>query len=473
MEVICKCDPAPVTFARTSPWKPVVIATVTIITAMPTTIPKIAMFTIGREKPNVGSWVSRAIRLAMKEGKPKCCGWLAKIACVHLLFVATITLHAQTVVVPQDKPPVKVGAERTEIYLPLLIGKRVAVATNHSGLIGNTHLVDSLIAMEVDVVKVFAPEHGFRGEADAGAHVKDERDQRTGLPIVSLYGKNKKPTAEQLADVDVIVFDIQDVGVRFYTYISTLHYLMEAAAGSDKQLVVLDRPNPNGFYVDGPLLDRKFTSFVGMHPVPLVHGMTVGEYARMIAGEGWLKTDRKCDPIIVECEGYDHNTYYELPVKPSPNLPNMSAVYLYPSLGLFEGTIVSVGRGTDRPFQCIGYPGSPIGNFTFMPRSMPGAQDPPHKGIECTGIDLSDYGSFHSRLERKIMLHWLIGMYREAPDKGKFFNSFFDKLAGTDRLREQIIGGLDEEEIRASWQAELKAFKEMRRKYLLYEEELR
>src|SRR5690606_3624256 len=200
MEVICKCDPAPVTFARTSPWKPVVIATVTIITAMPTTIPKIAMFTIGREKPNVGSWVSRAIRLAMKEGKPKCCGWLAKIACVPLLFVATITLYAQTVVVPQDRPPVKVGAERTEIYLPLLIGKRVAVATNHSGLIGNMHLVDSLIAMGVDVVKVFAPEHGFRGEADAGAHVKDERDQRTGLPIVSLYGKSKKPTAAQLAD---------------------------------------------------------------------------------------------------------------------------------------------------------------------------------------------------------------------------------------------------------------------------------
>jgi uncharacterized protein YbbC (DUF1343 family) len=448
------------------------MATVTIITAMPTTIPNMAMFTMGFEKPAPLSPVVRAIRLAMKCGKPTFAAAVqrhAKIASLCLLLGgAGGNGLAQTVVVPQDRPAVRVGADRTEFYLPKLAGKRVAVVTNQTGRIGTTHLVDSLLALDVQVVKVFAPEHGFRGEADAGAHVKDERDTRTGLPLVSLYGSNKKPSAAQLADVDVLVFDIQDVGVRFYTYISTLHYVMEAAAEQGKAVMVLDRPNPNGFFVDGPVLRMAHTSFVGMHPVPLVHGMTVGEYAGMINGEGWLKDKRKCELVVVPCEGYDHSTYYDLPVRPSPNLPNMSAVYLYPSLGLFEGTIVSVGRGTEKPFQWIGYPGSPLGTHSFTPRSMPGAKEPPHKGVLCTGFDLSDYGSFHSRLERRLMLQWLIGMYREAPDKKAFFNTFFDKLAGGPQLRERIIAGDTEEEIRAGWQKDLLEFKKVRSRYLLY-----
>jgi len=365
---------------------------------------------------------------------------------------------------------VAVGAERVGDYLPLLTGQRVGVVTNQTGRIGNAHLVDSLLSLKVDVVKVFAPEHGFRGEADAGEHVKDQRDTRTGLPLVSLYGANKKPTAAQLADVDVLLFDIQDVGVRFYTYIGTLHYVMEAAAEHGKRVVVLDRPNPNGFYVDGPVLDKAHASFVGMHPVPLVHGMTVGEFAGMINGEGWLKDGVRCDLAVVPCAGYDHGTFYELPVRPSPNLPNMAAVYLYPSLGLFEGTIVSVGRGTERPFQVIGYPGNPVGRHTFTPVPMPGAKDPPHKGKICTGFDLGEYGSFQSRMDRRFRLHWLIDLYHNAPDKSGFFTPFFDKLAGGPDLRKRIIAGEDEERIHASWQPGLKAFMEVRKKYLLYQD---
>ncbi len=429
------------------------------------------MFTIGLEKPTPGSLEFRAIRRAMKCGDPKNAAswWPAKIVCLLVLLGATACgTPAQVVVVPPSKANVKVGAARTESYLPLLQGKRVAVVTNQTGLIGNTHLVDSLLSLDVQVVKVFAPEHGFRGEADAGAHVKDEKDTRTGLALVSLYGSNKKPTPAQINDVDLLLFDIQDVGVRFYTYISTLHYIMEAAAESGKEVVVLDRPNPNGFYVDGPVLKMTHTSFVGMHPVPLVHGMTVGEYAQMINGEGWLKDKRTCTLTVITCEGYDHETYYQLPVRPSPNLPNMAAVYLYPSLGLFEGTVVSVGRGTEYPFQCIGYPGNPIGDHTFTPKSMPGAQDPPHKGVECRGLDLREYGEFQSRLDRRSKLQWLIGLYQEAPDKKAFFNNFFDKLAGGKHLRERIIAGDDEETIRASWQPELQEFMERRSKYLLY-----
>lgn len=396
---------------------------------------------------------------------------LAKIAC--LLFAcfpaaAQPVMPPNAVQLPLRTGEIQVGAERTAEYLPLVQGKRVAVVTNATGMIGTTHLVDSLLALRVQVVKVFAPEHGFRGEADAGEHVKDERDARTGLPLVSLYGSNKKPTPAQLEGVDVLLFDIQDVGVRFYTYISTLHYVMEAAAEQGKKVVVLDRPNPNGFYVDGPLLEQKFTSFVGMHPVPLVHGMTIGEYARMINGERWLKNAVRCDLTVVPCSGYDHATVYDLPVRPSPNLPNMAAVYLYPSLGLFEGTPVSVGRGTDLPFQCIGFPGSGLGAFLFTPRSVPGAKSPPHLGKECKGLDLSEYGTFQSRMDRKLRLHWVIGMYEAAPDKAGFFTPFFDKLAGTARLRERIQAGEDEETIRASWQPGLESFHRIRAKYLLY-----
>ena len=313
---------------------------------------------------------------------------------------------------------IQVGAERTDQYIPLLRGKRIAVVTNQTGMIGHTHLVDSLVSIGMDVVKVFAPEHGFRGEADAGEHVANERDKRTGLQVVSLYGKNKKPSAEQLKDVDVLLFDIQDVGVRFYTYISTLHYVMEAAAEGKKQVIVLDRPNPNGFYVDG----------------------------------------------------YDHGSFYELPVRPSPNLPNMSAVYLYPALGLFEGTIVSVGRGTDQPFQCIGYPDCTLGAFTFTPHSVPGAKDPPYRDKVCTGLDLASFGEIYSRLDPRLNLEWLIGMYSTSPDKQKFFNSFFNKLAGGSALKEAIIAGESEETIRGTWQKDLEAFKVMRKPYLLYPE---
>ncbi len=362
------------------------------------------------------------------------------------------------------------GADRTSFYLPLLKDKRVAVVTNPSGVIGHAHLVDSLLALKVNVVKVFAPEHGFRGTSDAGEHVKDARDKRTGLPVISLYGKNKKPSTEQLKDVDLLLFDIQDVGTRFYTYISTLHYVMEAAAEEHKPLIVLDRPNPNGFYVDGPMLDTAFASFVGLHPVPLVHGMTIGEYARMINGEGWLKNHAKCDLTVVNCIGYDHAAYYELPVKPSPNLPDMSSVYLYPSIGLFEGTMVSVGRGTDRPFQCIGYPGCKLGSFDFTPRSIAGAKDPPYRDKKCHGMDLREYGAFYTRLSPTLHLNWLIGFYNAAPDKAKFFNNFFDNLAGGPSLREAIVRGDDEEKIRASWQPKINAFKRVRAKYLLYED---
>lgn len=324
------------------------------------------------------------------------------------------------------------------------------------------------MALQVDVVKVFAPEHGFRGTADAGEHVADQRDKRTGLPIVSLYGKHKKPTPADLHNVDMLLFDIQDVGVRFYTYTSTLHYVMEAAAENGKPVVVLDRPNPNGFYVDGPVLDTAFRSFVGMHPVPLVHGMTIGEYARMINGEHWLKGGVQCQLTVIPCAGYEHGLFYQLPVKPSPNLPNMSAIYLYPPLGLFEGTLVSVGRGTDKPFQCIGFPGCTLGQYGFTPRPMPGASDPPYKGVACTGLDLASYGEVYSRLEPRLSLEWLIGMYQAAPDKGKFFNNFFDKLAGGTALRKAIIAGSTEAEIRQNWQPALKAYKQMRQAYLLY-----
>jgi uncharacterized protein YbbC (DUF1343 family) len=398
---------------------------------------------------------------------------VAKITSALALLVAVSGCDAQEPVAAG--PPVQmlhVGAERTARYLPLLAGKRVGVVTNQTGLIGSRHLVDSLLASDIHVVKVFAPEHGFRGEADAGEHVKDQRDVRTGLPLVSLYGANKKPTPAQLADVDVVVFDIQDVGVRFYTYIGTLHYVMEAAAELKKPVIVLDRPDPNGNYVDGPVLDMAHRSFVGMHPVPLVHGMTVGEFARMINGEGWLKGGITCELTVVPCEGYDHAMDYDLPVRPSPNLPNAAAVHLYPSLGLFEGTIVSVGRGTDQPFQCIGHPGSRVGDYRFTPRSMPGAKDPPHKGVECIGIDLREYGALHARQDRSFRLHWLIAFYREAPDRPGFFlaNGFFDKLAGGPDLRQRIIAGEDEDTIRASWRPGLMEFQLKRRKYLLYED---
>ncbi|MBO4282130.1 MAG: DUF1343 domain-containing protein [Bacteroidales bacterium] len=364
---------------------------------------------------------------------------------------------------------VRVGAARTQVYLPFIQGKKIAVCANHTALIGQTHLVDSLHALGVDIVRIFAPEHGFRGRAEAGQTVANDTDAKTGIPIVSLYGKRKKPTAEDMQGIDLVLFDIQDVGARFYTYISTLHYLMEAAAENKVTIVVLDRPNPNGFWVDGPVLKPQFSSFVGMHPVPVVHGMTVGEYALMINGEKWLKNGLQCDLKIVNVERYDHALRYQLPNAPSPNLPTMEAIYLYPSLCLFEGTPLSVGRGTDKPFRLLGYPDCPDGNTQFKPKSIPGvALHPPFENKKCKGYDLSEFSLTVLKNQPFLHIDLLIEMYKNYPDKARFFLPVFTKLAGTDQLQKQIEAGLSAEAIHASWKEELEQFKRIRKKYLLY-----
>lgn len=366
---------------------------------------------------------------------------------------------------------ITVGAERIQSYLPYISGRRVGIVGNHTTLVGKLHLVDTLLALGVNITAIFSPEHGFRGNAEAGAGVKSYVDAKTGIPVFSLYGSTKKPTPEQLQKVDIILFDIQDVGVRFYTYISTMHYVMEACAEHDIPLLVLDRPNPNGFYVDGPVLNPTYRSFVGMHPVPLVHGMTIGEYARMVNGEGWLADNLRCNLTVIPCKGYNHRMVVSLPVKPSPNLPNLLSVMLYPSLGLFEGTMVSVGRGTDSPFQIFGFPEFPLKAFSFRPVEKPGASvNPPYKGIRCYGVDLRDYSIDYFIDRRAINLDWLIFAYRSAPDQSAFFNTFFRLLAGTGELRRQIEAGMSSRQIRASWQEPIRRFKQLREKYLLYDD---
>ncbi len=372
----------------------------------------------------------------------------------------------------ESQASLRTGAERLEAYLPELAGKRVALCGNQTSVVASTHLVDTLIASKVNLVKLFCPEHGFRGQAEAGAVIASGKDPKTGLPVVSLYGKNKKPSAEQLQNVDVILFDLQDVGCRFYTYISTLHYVMEAAAENGVRVIVLDRPNPNGFYVDGPVLDPQYKSFVGMHPVPVVYGMTIGEYALMINGEKWLANGRQCDLSVVKLEGYSHKTRYDLPVAPSPNLKTPEAIYLYPSLCLFEGTNVSVGRGTEHPFEMYGAPGMQAGDYRFTPHAIPGvSENPPFKDQECRGRLLVLGDHWRTVTSGKFDLRYLLDAYRNCSDKAVFFlkNNFFDKLAGTDQLRKQIVAGVSEEEIRASWEEGLNAFKKVREKYLLYE----
>ena len=366
----------------------------------------------------------------------------------------------------------RTGAECTERYLPLLEGKRVAMCGNQTSVVAKTHLVDTLLSRKVNVVKLFCPEHGFRGQAEAGATIASGKDPLTGLPVVSLYGKNKKPTAEQLQGVDVVLFDLQDVGCRFYTYISTLHYVMEAAAENGVKVIVLDRPNPNGFYVDGPVLEPQYKSFVGMHPVPIVYGMTIGEYARMINGEKWLANGVQCDLTVIKLEGYTHETRYALPVAPSPNLQTAEAIYLYPSLCLFEGTNVSVGRGTDHPFEMYGAPGMQSGDYRFTPRAIPGvSENPPFKGQECRGYLLHDNAAENLNNPGRLNLSYLLTAYRNCVDQSSFFlkNNFFDKLAGTDQLRKQLVVGASEEEIRASWEPDLEKFRHIREQYLLYE----
>ena len=363
------------------------------------------------------------------------------------------------------------GAERTQAYFQLLEGKRVAVAGNHTSMIGEVHLVDSLLAAGINVVKVFGPEHGFRGTAADGQHIITERDTRTGLLIVSLYGANRKPTKEQLEDVDVVVFDMQDVGMRFYTYISTMTLIMQAAGEWGKEVMVLDRPNPHAHYVDGPMLDQAYTSFVGMHPIPVVHGMTIGEYAQMVNGEGWLTGGRKCKLTVISMENYTHNDLYQLPLAPSPNLPNMRAVYLYPSLCLFEGTALSIGRGTEMPFKVFGHPDLDAEKYTllFTPQSVQASVNPPLLGKECRGRDLRNIPMETLQAERRMNLTYLLEAYRDFPAKENFFiASSFDRLAGSNLLRSQIMAGLNEEQIRQSWQPGLEAFKKIREKYLLY-----
>ena len=368
---------------------------------------------------------------------------------------------------------IAVGAAQMGQYLPLLQkSKGVALVVNQTSRVGASHLVDTLLTHKVPIKKIFAPEHGFRGQADAGEKVKDGIDTKTGLPLISLYGKNKKPGKEHLEGIEWVVFDIQDVGARFYTYISTMHYVMEACAENGVQFMVLDRPNPNGHYVDGPVLDPAFASFVGMHPVPVVHGMTVGEYAKMINGEYWLKDSLQAELQVVACGNYSHSSIYELPIPPSPNLPNMRSIYLYPSLCFFEGTSCSVGRGTNKQFQIYGHPEVIIGDFTFTPKPMPGAKYPKHEGKACRGVDLTSQDEGLLRSKGYLDLNYLIDFYQQFPDSSSFFlkNRFFDKLAGTNLLREQILAGKTESEIRHSWQKGLSDFKEVRVKYLIYEE---
>jgi len=362
-----------------------------------------------------------------------------------------------------------VGAEQTGAYFPLIKGKNIALVVNHTSLIGEIHLVDSLLRADFKVVKVFSPEHGFRGNADAGQEISDKIDLVTGLPIISLYGKNKKPQVADLADVDMVIIDIQDVGARFYTYISTMTYVMEACAENQIPVIILDRPNPNGFYVDGPVLEPAFKSFVGLHPVPIVHGMTVGEYAKMVNGEGWLENGVKCELSVIPVENYTHSDFYELPVRPSPNLPNKNAVYLYPSLCLFEGTIVSVGRGTDFPFQVIGHPDFVTGSYLFTPKSIPVvASKPKYEGVTCFGQNLTGFAENITNQPYQLSLFWLIEYYKILKDKGNFFDNYFEKLAGTAQLRKQIEEGWSEDQIRETWQPGLEKFRQIRKKYLLY-----
>ncbi|WP_022826116.1 exo-beta-N-acetylmuramidase NamZ family protein [Hymenobacter norwichensis] len=361
-------------------------------------------------------------------------------------------------------PTLRVGAEQFAQYLPQLKGKRVGLVVNQTARVGKAYLVDTLLAQGVGVKVIFGPEHGFRGEAADGATIKDGKDARSGLPVRSLYGATKKPTPEMLADVDVLVFDIQDVGTRFYTFISTMHYVMEAAAEQGKEVVVLDRPNPNGWYVDGPVLEPAHKSFVGMHPIPIVHGLTVGELAKMINGEKWLAGGKQCRLTVIPVAGYTHTTRYALPIAPSPNLPNPHSVALYPTVCMMEGTDVSVGRGTAMPFEVIGAPTQPASRpFSFTPKPNAGSPIPPQNGKLCYGLDLRETGN-----NVGFSLKYLLGFYQQSTAKDKFFGKYFEQLSGTSALRQQIIAGKSEAEIRKSWEPALGQYKVLRKKYLLY-----
>ncbi|PHI19366.1 hypothetical protein CEQ90_13500 [Lewinellaceae bacterium SD302] len=372
----------------------------------------------------------------------------------------------------EETPPIEVGAERLDTYLPKLENKRVGLVVNQSSRLYGTqgpHLVDTLLAAGVQVTKIFALEHGFRGEADAGATITDGVDDKSGLPIVSLYGQSKEPGAADLADVDLIVFDIQDVGVRFFTYISHLHYILQGAAKHDTPVMILDRPNPNGHYIDGPILDPAFQSFVGMHPVPVVHGMTIGEYGQMINGRGWLDDGLRAELTVIPCANYSHGRRYALPIKPSPNLPNERSILLYPSLCFFEGTIVSIGRGTDQQFQIYGHPLLSMGSYIFTPKPGPGSTDPKLNGKSCVGFSLVGQSPELIRSQGRINLNHLLRAYAQLKDHAFFDRpDFFDLLAGSSQLRQQIESGMSEKDIRAGWAEGLVDFLQAREPYLLY-----
>ena len=423
---------------------------------------------------------------------------MQKLFCLFLLSVIISNCSAQKQMTGQTVKPVeiKAGAERMEIYLPMLKGKRVGIFANPTSVVGRTHLVDTMISSGVDVKMIFGPEHGFRGTADAGEKVANYIDAKTGIPVISLYGAKRRPSAEDLKEIDVMIFDIQDVGIRFYTYISSLQEYMEAAFENNKALLLLDRPNPNGFYVDGPVLDIQYKSFVGMQPVPIVYGMTIAEYAMMIAGEKWLsekanekyavflKTKKSKDkPFhfqIIKCENYTHKSKYVLPVKPSPNLPNIQSIYLYPSTCFIEGTVLSEGRGTDKPFQIFGHPSYPKNLYSFTPNPNEGAKSSKLYGQLCYGWNLSGTADeVYKKVDSRIQLKWLMEAYKLFPEKDKFFilpksgkmeESFFNKLAGNNDLWQQIVAGKSEVEIKKSWEPKLSEFKKIRKKYLLYKD---
>jgi len=366
---------------------------------------------------------------------------------------------------------IKTGAESVSEYLPLLQGKKVAVLSNQTGIIGKTHLVDSLVALKVNIVAIMSPEHGFRGDADAGEHVSSSVDQKTGIPIKSLYeGNTGKPASELMKEIDVMVFDLQDVGVRFYTYLTTMARMMEACAENGVKMVILDRPNPIGFYVDGPILDMKYKSGVGWLPIPTVHGMTLGELAGMINGEKWLKDGIQCDIKVIKCKNYTHASMYQLPVKPSPNLPDMRSIYLYPSTCYFEATPVSLGRGTTTAFQMYGHPNMKGYQFSFTPRSIPGAKFPPQLNKECFGVDLRKSPSIEEINKAGINLEYVVDAYRNLNLDDHFFRSFFENLIGQGYVKKMIKEGKSAAEIKAMWAGDVAKFKEQRRPYLLYPE---
>lgn len=409
------------------------------------------------------------------------------VSCISILFLYLVTSAFQACGVKGEQKPITAlidstargslmyksiqpGAEQLAQYVPLLKNKRVGLVVNHSSRVGDTHLIDSLLSLEVDIIRIFTPEHGFTGKADAGEKVEDGK--RDEIPLVSLYGEKKRPDDKDLEDVDILVFDLQDVGVRFYTYISTLHYVMEAAGENNIPLLVLDRPNPNGHYVDGPVLEAEFQSFVGMHPIPVVYGMTIGELARMINGEAWLKNGVACDLSVIKNANYSHLMYYSLPIPPSPNLKDDLAIALYPSLCFFEGTPISVGRGTEKPFTVFGHPSFEKMTYSFTPTPGVGALRPKLQGELCYGVDLSTLSLVDFRAKGKLELSWLIDTYHSWTAEDAFFNpnGWFDQLAGTEKFRKMMEEGANEEEIRASWQNDINKFKMLRKRYLLYDD---